>query len=144
MSTNKKYYAIVRGGKKGIFESWEECKRFTTGVEGAIFKSFKSEEEAKSYLVEKERELEAEGKQIEYNKKGEQNMEEKQERERKDKEEEIEEKEERIREKEENNELCRECNKEVGKNSKAIQCERCKRWFDAHRRCGGNELEEVL
>ena len=75
-------------------------------------------------MIEKERELEVEGKQIEYNKKGEQNMKGKQERERKNEEEENEEKEERIVEKEENNELCRECNREVGKNSKAIQCKK--------------------
>lgn len=45
-----KYYAVKSGRKIGIFNSWEECQKQVSGYNNAIFKSFKSLEEAKKYL----------------------------------------------------------------------------------------------
>ena len=33
---------------------------------------------------------------------------------------------------------CRTCNKEVGQNAKAIQCDNCNTWYHTHTRCGIN------
>ena len=38
----KKFYAVKKGHKKGIFESWDECKKNINGYSGAIYKSFKT------------------------------------------------------------------------------------------------------
>lgn len=46
----KKYYAIRKGLKQGIFESWDLCKQFTAGYSGAEYKSFSSLEDAQDYL----------------------------------------------------------------------------------------------
>ncbi len=36
----KKYYAVKKGRKTGIYTSWTECKEQVDGFSGAIFKSF--------------------------------------------------------------------------------------------------------
>ena len=36
----KKYYAVRAGRKTGIFETWDECRAQTTGLNGASLKSF--------------------------------------------------------------------------------------------------------
>ncbi|EJP19520.1 caulimovirus viroplasmin / ribonuclease HI multi-domain protein [Peptostreptococcaceae bacterium AS15] len=46
----KKFYAVKKGRQTGIFETWEECKKNTTGYKNALFKSFKTLAEAKSFL----------------------------------------------------------------------------------------------
>lgn len=48
---NKKYYAIKVGNgvENLITETWEECKKYVINYP-AIFKSFKSQKEAKRYL----------------------------------------------------------------------------------------------
>ena len=46
----KKFYAVKKGRQTGIFETWEECKKNTTGYKNAVFKSFKTLAEAKSFL----------------------------------------------------------------------------------------------
>lgn len=46
----KKFYAVKKGRQIGIFDNWEECKKNTTGYKNAIFKSFKTLSEAKSFL----------------------------------------------------------------------------------------------
>ncbi len=38
----KKFYAVKKGRQTGIFETWEECKKNTTGYKNALFKSFKT------------------------------------------------------------------------------------------------------
>lgn len=38
----KKFYVVWVGKKKGIFETWDECKQSIQGVSGAKFKSFSS------------------------------------------------------------------------------------------------------
>ena len=45
-----KYYAVKAGKKTGIFRTWEECKASVNGYSGAIYKSFKTKEEADAYL----------------------------------------------------------------------------------------------
>lgn len=45
-----KFYAIKKGHKTGIFNSWEECKSYITGYSGSVYKSFKSREQAEEYL----------------------------------------------------------------------------------------------
>ncbi|VDN48514.1 RNase H [Petrocella atlantisensis] len=46
----KKYYAVRQGLEKGIFKTWAECQASTKGYSGAEFKSFKTLEEAESYM----------------------------------------------------------------------------------------------
>jgi len=46
----KKYYAIKKGKKTGIYTSWNECKRNVHGYSGAVYKSFTSKTEAENYL----------------------------------------------------------------------------------------------
>lgn len=45
-----KYYAVKNGRTPGIYRSWDECKNQVTGYSNAIYKSFKSEIEARDYL----------------------------------------------------------------------------------------------
>lgn len=42
----KKYYVVWQGVKPGIYSSWKECELQIKGVEGAIYKSFATQEEA--------------------------------------------------------------------------------------------------
>ncbi|EKF38583.1 ribonuclease H1, putative [Trypanosoma cruzi marinkellei] len=53
-SSRKKYYAVAVGLKTGIFESWDECRRHVSGFPNALFKSFKTLEEAQAFLVKKD------------------------------------------------------------------------------------------
>jgi ribonuclease HI len=41
-----KVYAIKKGIKTGIFNTWDECQKLVTGYKGAVYKSFTSLEEA--------------------------------------------------------------------------------------------------
>lgn len=45
-----KVYAVRKGKKPGIYHSWNECKVMVDGYPGAIYKSFKTFEEAKAFL----------------------------------------------------------------------------------------------
>jgi len=45
-----KYYAVRKGRKPGIYNSWDECSENVTGFKGAEFKSFKTPEEAEKYI----------------------------------------------------------------------------------------------
>lgn len=45
----KKYYAVRKGKKVGIFESWDDCKASVDGFPGAEYKSFKTREEAAAF-----------------------------------------------------------------------------------------------
>lgn len=44
-----KFYAVRKGKKTGIFNTWEECQKQVLGFSGAEYKSFKTKEEAESY-----------------------------------------------------------------------------------------------
>ena len=46
----KKYYAVAKGRKTGIFTTWNECEKQVKGFPGAIYKSFSAEAEAKRFL----------------------------------------------------------------------------------------------
>lgn len=48
---SKKYYAVKRGRSKGVFYTWSECYKQVKGIRGALYKSFKSEEEAFQYVI---------------------------------------------------------------------------------------------
>ncbi len=51
MATNKKkIYAVRKGLKTGVFETWEECKAAVNGYSGAEYRGFSSREEAYEYL----------------------------------------------------------------------------------------------
>lgn len=50
----KKVYAVKKGLKTGIFESWEECKAAVNGYPNAEFKGFEKKSEALAYLGLKE------------------------------------------------------------------------------------------
>lgn len=52
---SKKYYAVKIGKVPGIYDSWEECQANVAGVSGAIFKSFRSLEEAENFLNESDK-----------------------------------------------------------------------------------------
>ena len=45
-----KYYAVKVGKKPGIYNSWDECKEQVNGYSGAVFKSFKTREEAVEFI----------------------------------------------------------------------------------------------
>lgn len=49
---SKKYYAVKIGKVPGIYDSWEECQANVLGISGAIFKSFRSLEEAEIFINE--------------------------------------------------------------------------------------------
>jgi ribonuclease HI len=48
--TSKKYYAVLKGRKTGIFTTWEECEEQIKGFSGALYKSFKTREEVEAAL----------------------------------------------------------------------------------------------
>lgn len=47
---SKKYYAVFKGRKTGIFSTWQECEEQITGFSGALYKSFKTRSEAEEAL----------------------------------------------------------------------------------------------
>ena len=52
-----KYYAVKKGRKTGIFLTWAECELQVKGFKGALYKSFKTQEEANDYLNEQKNQL---------------------------------------------------------------------------------------
>ncbi|RDY29464.1 RNase H [Romboutsia weinsteinii] len=48
--SKKKFYAVRKGKKVGIYETWNECKEQVNGFSGAEYKSFPTHEEAKEYV----------------------------------------------------------------------------------------------
>lgn len=50
MSKNK-FFVVWEGKEPGIYRSWDECKRQIHGYEGAIFKGFVTETEAREAMV---------------------------------------------------------------------------------------------
>ena len=47
MSKKKqKYYVVWNGRKKGVFSSWDDCKKQIDGFEGAQYKAFSDKTEA--------------------------------------------------------------------------------------------------
>ena len=46
-----KYYAVKKGRKPGIYDTWDECRKQTLGFSGAVYKSFKTRPEAEAFLT---------------------------------------------------------------------------------------------
>lgn len=46
----KKFYAVKKGKKIGVFHTWAECKVQVDGYSGAVYKSFSTLEEAKAFV----------------------------------------------------------------------------------------------
>ncbi|MED2879583.1 viroplasmin and RNaseH domain-containing protein [Bacillus wiedmannii] len=44
-----KFYAVKRGRKTGVFNTWEECKAQVDGFPGAVYKAFPTYEEAEKF-----------------------------------------------------------------------------------------------
>ena len=57
MPAQKKYYAVRQGRQTGLFETWADCKKQIDGFPSAIYKSFKTREEAEAYLQPSEASL---------------------------------------------------------------------------------------
>lgn len=51
MVKQKKYYVVWEGYKTGVLESWEACKRSTSGYKGAKYKAYTSREEAEEAFM---------------------------------------------------------------------------------------------
>lgn len=47
-----KFYAVKKGKKTGIFSTWSECQEQVQGYPSAMFKSFKTQEDAEHYLYD--------------------------------------------------------------------------------------------
>jgi ribonuclease HI len=48
MSKKQKFYVVWKGKNPGIYDSWKDCQAEIHGIEGALYKSFDSLEEAKN------------------------------------------------------------------------------------------------
>ncbi len=48
-----KFYVVWRGRKTGVFSTWADCQAQTSGVDGALFKSFATRTEAERAFREK-------------------------------------------------------------------------------------------
>ncbi|WP_075340348.1 ribonuclease H1 domain-containing protein [Tenacibaculum agarivorans] len=53
MSKKKKFYVVWKGKKTGVYTSWDTCKKQISGFEGAQYKAFSDEEEAKKAFTKK-------------------------------------------------------------------------------------------
>lgn len=49
-NSNFKYYAVRKGRQPGIYRTWDECSAQVNGYAGAVYKGFKSLEEAQAFL----------------------------------------------------------------------------------------------
>lgn len=45
-----KFYAVKTGFKPGVYDNWSDCQKAVSGFPGAIFKSFKTKQEAQNFL----------------------------------------------------------------------------------------------
>ena len=45
-----KYYAVRKGKVPGIYFNWNDCKAMVDGYQGAVYKSFKTIEEAEAFV----------------------------------------------------------------------------------------------
>ena len=46
----KKFYAVRKGLRTGIYENWQECQAVIDGYSNAEYKSFSTREEAEQYM----------------------------------------------------------------------------------------------
>ena len=47
----KKYYAVKHGRKNGIFTAWADCSAQVQSFQGAVYKGFMTEDEARAWLA---------------------------------------------------------------------------------------------
>ena len=52
-----KYYAVKKGRNPGIYTSWDSCLKEVKGFSGAIYKSFKTKEDALAFLNDEEKQI---------------------------------------------------------------------------------------
>lgn len=52
-----KYYAVKKGKNPGIYTSWDSCLKEVKGFSGAIYKSFKTKEDALAFLNDEEKQI---------------------------------------------------------------------------------------
>ena len=45
-----KFYAVKKGNKEGVYNTWAECKEQVCGYKGAVYKSFSTYKEAEDFL----------------------------------------------------------------------------------------------
>ncbi|KAI6242845.1 Ribonuclease H [Aphelenchoides fujianensis] len=45
------FYAVREGRKRGIYDTWDECKSQVDGHKGAQFKKFRSRQEAEDFIA---------------------------------------------------------------------------------------------
>ena len=57
MAKKQKYYVVWNGFHRGIYNSWEACKKEVDGFEGAQYKSFRTREEAEKAFEKPYREI---------------------------------------------------------------------------------------
>ena len=50
LMAQKKYYAVVKGRKTGVFDNWDVCKKQIEGYSGAIYKGFLNYEDAYNFI----------------------------------------------------------------------------------------------
>ena len=46
----KKFYAVKRGVRPGVYETWSACESLVKGFPGAIYKSFPTRQEAEAFV----------------------------------------------------------------------------------------------
>lgn len=46
-----KYYAVLKGRTRGIYTNWADCEKQVKGFKGAVYKSYKTREEADDALL---------------------------------------------------------------------------------------------
>ena len=46
----KKYYAVAKGRRPGIYDNWLEAKMQIDGFNGAVYKGFPSKKEAEDWM----------------------------------------------------------------------------------------------
>ena len=47
------YYAVRRGRKTGIYNTWDECKKNVLGFQGSVYKKFNNIDDAKLFINDK-------------------------------------------------------------------------------------------
>ena len=53
-----KYYAVKKGRNPGIYTSWDSCLKEVKGFSGAVYKSFKTKEDAINFMEDIEKKIE--------------------------------------------------------------------------------------
>ena len=57
----KKFYAVKRGVRPGVYETWSACEPLVKGFPGAIYKSFPTRQEAEHLAANALYQIEVDG-----------------------------------------------------------------------------------